>query len=779
MCCVGSHERIVHELVELRATRTRGHHRCIHACSVEERRHLAATARGNEGDDRAALTCATGTAGAVQVGLVFLGHVGLQDETNVVNVDAASCHIRRHEYIDAARFELLEVALTLRLVEIAVQGDGAHARILKIHRHAFGAKTRASEDEHPAAGASKLFDDRIAIPALHDEDAVVNIGVLILFTGDLVHGSIHEELVNEREHGLVERCREEELLTTLLRHAQDALHRLEEAEVAHLVGLVKDGDADVREIEMSLAFEVFDTARRADDDIDTATKGSHLTLLRDAAIHLGREQTHGAGNRLDRAVDLEGELTRRGDDERARGTPDAAARVTVVTAHEEEALHEGRTEGDRLAGSGAAAAEDVAATQHIRDRGDLDGEGAFGAEVGECADDVLAEAEISELDALCVFLGNLGCLEAGEDLVFGELAGSFATVIAAAGSTLAGATLATFFAEAFTGLLEVVIAARGALGTFGTVGAGCTLEAVVARGALGTILTVEAVGTLEAILAVATVAALGTLETIATLVSLAAFRALKAVPARRTCIIPLREAAVVTATVAALLATVIAGETIATVKAVVAIETAITVVPLEAATAVVPVSTAVIAAVKSTCIAAAIIPVITATLVSPTATVETAVVTREAVVATVVTVEAATLIALVSTTIVTTPAVPTALVALPAVAVPLGAAVARISAAFAATIEPFARCATVLDGTGATRCIARTGRTVGTALAVSRNVILGRLEPALALWHGFFSRLTACIAHTGNGAHLRNFNTTPHPSLRRVACNGADAGMVP
>ncbi len=81
-----------------------------------------------------------------------------------------------------------------------------------------------------------------------------------------------EELVDERGDTLVERGREEQLLAAVAGHAEDALHRLEEAEVAHVVGLVEHDDADTsREVEVTLLDEVLDAARGADDDVDAAS----------------------------------------------------------------------------------------------------------------------------------------------------------------------------------------------------------------------------------------------------------------------------------------------------------------------------------------------------------------------------------------------------------------------------------------------------------------------------------------------------------------------------
>ena len=83
----------------------------------------------------------------------------------------------------------------------------------------------------------------------------------LVFTGDLVNGRVLEVLVDESCDALVERRGEQQPLAAILRLVQDALHRLKEAEVAHVVGLVENRDDDLAEVESTLFDEVFDAAR--------------------------------------------------------------------------------------------------------------------------------------------------------------------------------------------------------------------------------------------------------------------------------------------------------------------------------------------------------------------------------------------------------------------------------------------------------------------------------------------------------------------------------------
>ncbi len=204
--------------------------------------------------------------------------------------------------------------------------------------------------------------------------------------------------------------------------ADDALHRLEEPEVAHVVGLVDHRDDDLGEVETTLLDEVLDAAGRADHDVDAALERADLAVLRHAAVDLRGEEADALRDGLHGAVDLQGELAGGGEDERAGLAAHLAlaARLARLGPERHEALDRGGAEGDGLARAGLAAAEDVAALEHDRDRRGLDRERRLGAEVLQRAHDVVAEPEVGEGHAVDrVGLDGLG-LEALEHHVIGR-----------------------------------------------------------------------------------------------------------------------------------------------------------------------------------------------------------------------------------------------------------------------------------------------------------------------------------------------------------------------
>ena len=96
------------ELVDQAVARADLDHLGVDLGAVEQLFHATAALTRDERDDGALLARAAGAAGAVQVGLELVGRVGLDDERDVVDVDAAGGHIRRHQHVDPAAGEALE-----------------------------------------------------------------------------------------------------------------------------------------------------------------------------------------------------------------------------------------------------------------------------------------------------------------------------------------------------------------------------------------------------------------------------------------------------------------------------------------------------------------------------------------------------------------------------------------------------------------------------------------------------------------------------------------------
>ncbi len=345
----------------------------------------------------------------MQVRLELIRSIGLHDQVDVVDVDAARGDICGDEHLRLALREALDVARALGLVQVAVQRDRAQPRVVELLGEHLGVGAGAGEHERLAVAIDELLEDLGLAAVLDHDHAVVDRAGLLRLAGDLVDGGLGEELVDERGDLAVEGRGEQQLLAAVGGQAQDALHRLEEAELAHVVGLVDHAGGDARQVEFALLVQILDPAGRSDHDVDALLQRADLTPLRNAAVDLRREQAHGAGDRLHSAVDLQRQLAGRSQDE---GDGCAAELALGALLRAQDALDQRCAERDRLAGAGAASGEHIATVEDRRGRRRLDRERSSRSHLGEHPHDVVAQAEVGE--------GRLGDL-AGVDRLRGEL----------------------------------------------------------------------------------------------------------------------------------------------------------------------------------------------------------------------------------------------------------------------------------------------------------------------------------------------------------------------
>src|SRR5690606_11872999 len=157
-----------------------------------------------------------------------------------------------------------------------------------------GEGTGTAEDDRAAIAVCELLENVALRTLVNDEDLVVDRARVLVFTSNLVNLRVLEELVDERRDLAVERCRAEQLLAVFLRQTQDLLNGLEEAELAHVVGLIENRDLDLAEVKLALALEVLDTTRGTDDDVDTLLECADLLALGHATVDLRGQQTNAA-----------------------------------------------------------------------------------------------------------------------------------------------------------------------------------------------------------------------------------------------------------------------------------------------------------------------------------------------------------------------------------------------------------------------------------------------------------------------------------------------------
>ena len=320
-----------------------------------------------------ALARAAGAADAMRVDVRLLGRIEVDHVRDVVDIESACGHVGRDEGLDPARVEVRECLFALRLPLVAVNRDRVDVVAAQLLDEAVGARLGADEHEHePALGVVEQFDERRDLGLVrHRDEAVV----------DVAAATVGRQLALEarREVGVatgeladlaVERRGEEHRLAVLPQLAHEAVDLRLEAHVEHPVGLVEHEHAHRVERDEVAVDEILQPAGRRDDHV-RGFRLVRLRLERHPAVHR-RDLDLVAGDQRELLGHLHAELTRRDEHER-RG-----ARLGRV-----EALEDRDRERERLAGSGRALGQDVAAAQRLRDHERLDLERGFDAARGQ------------------------------------------------------------------------------------------------------------------------------------------------------------------------------------------------------------------------------------------------------------------------------------------------------------------------------------------------------------------------------------------------------------
>ena len=283
--------------------------------------------RGKE-RQRTALTARTaGATDAVDVGLGLTRNIEVDDEGDTLDVKASGGHVGRDQHVERAVLEALDHALALGLSDVTGNTGGTESAARQLQRHLFDIGARAHEDD---GGVSLFlaFLDVLGSGGQHARECtdLVLVGhhrvglvdgvdrrglggnrdldrILQVLAGNLLNGRGHRR-AEQRGQSIIRGAR------------RDRLDVLSKTHTQHLVGLVEDQHAHVRQVEGALLDEVDDAARGADDDLSAALKRADLRAVGRATVdgddvEAGRTR----GEILDRLSTLHRELTGGGQDQ--------------------------------------------------------------------------------------------------------------------------------------------------------------------------------------------------------------------------------------------------------------------------------------------------------------------------------------------------------------------------------------------------------------------------------------------------------------------------------
>ena len=314
----------------------------------------------------------------------------MDDQADVIDVDAARGDVGGDEDRGLARGERLEVAHSRVLREVAVQVDACATLRAELAREVTGAALGAREHDRARADRGEVGDDANAIGLLDLEHVVVGGTGRGRAVVDRVRDRIGEESLDQGVDAAIEGRGEEQALGIRRRGREDALDAGQEPEVRHVVGLVEHRDLDVVEAAVLLLHEVFEAPRAGDDDVDAAVQCGDLASLWHATEDDRRAQAHRLGKRGEGLVDLAGQLAGGCEDEGARSATAGAGSGRREPRDQRDAERVGLTR------AGASASEHVAARKCVRQSRRLDGGGRGDSVCGKHVEQGRGHAEIGE-----------------------------------------------------------------------------------------------------------------------------------------------------------------------------------------------------------------------------------------------------------------------------------------------------------------------------------------------------------------------------------------------
>ena len=307
---------------------------------------------------------------------ILLGHIGqfvIEHMAYAGHVDTARGDIGGDQHADAALAEGVQRLFALRLALVAMDRDRIDAGMIQALDEPVTTMLGAHEDKHAVRvfAAQQTRQNLRLVFATHEHAALLHLfgGGGLRCHGNLLR--IAQELLAQLGNALGHGGREEQALALVRQQFHDALERLHEPKVEHLVGFVQHQDFDHRQVEGLLIVQIEQTTRRRDENVDALGERTLLPVDRHTA-ESGRDIKPRAAAVIYHAVgNLLRQFTRRCEHQHAALVAPGAKLLVCQTVQRRQ------RECRRLAGAGLCDAENIAAFQCQRNCLRLDWRGVF------------------------------------------------------------------------------------------------------------------------------------------------------------------------------------------------------------------------------------------------------------------------------------------------------------------------------------------------------------------------------------------------------------------
>src|SRR5450830_994834 len=274
--------------------------------------------RGDEQDRFAAAAGAARAADAVGIAFWIVRHVVVDDVADALDIQAAGGHVGSNEDVDLAVFQLLDRALALRLLDVAIDGGSREAACLQFAGQLFRTQLGAGKDDH-AVKHFRFQDAGQSVELVHARHQPVTLADVVgraRLGGNRHFGWIDQvsggDALDDGRHG----GREQRRLMAFRCFFQDAFDVVDKAHAQHFIGFIEYQRFQLGQVERTLVQVIDDATRRTDDDMHAAAQGRQLRAIALTAVDRQHvEAGNVSGVHLERFGDLDGQFARRCQDQ--------------------------------------------------------------------------------------------------------------------------------------------------------------------------------------------------------------------------------------------------------------------------------------------------------------------------------------------------------------------------------------------------------------------------------------------------------------------------------
>jgi hypothetical protein len=341
------------------------HGHLLDLCAVEllDLAHHADIVSSDEVDSHTLTSETSSTTDAVDVVLAVGGQVVVDDQGDLLNIDTTSEQVGGNQNTGRSGTELLHDNITLSLVHVTVHGRDGEVTGSELVGEPVDLPAGVAEDDGLGDGDGLVqVGEGVELPVLLLNG---NVELLNTFKGKLVlldqdADGVAHELGGDLEDVLGHGGGQKDDLGALGQKLEDVVDLLGETARQHLVSLVEDEHLHVVGLQDTTLDHVVDTSGSANNDLGTVLEGLHVVTdagTTNAGVAGNVHEVTDGDNDL---LDLLGQLTGGGEDERLAGLD-----VGV------DLLEGGDGEGSGLAGTGLRLRNDIVAFRCVSVCGNL------------------------------------------------------------------------------------------------------------------------------------------------------------------------------------------------------------------------------------------------------------------------------------------------------------------------------------------------------------------------------------------------------------------------